>query len=163
VDRMTVSIRTARASDAADIARLTVQLGYDVDEATVADRLERMLSHVDEPFLIAEVDGRAAGWLHAAKTEFVDTGPFVVIGGLVVDKDFRRLGIGRLLMERAEAWALERGCSLVCLWSSSGRTAAHRFYQDLGYSNVKTQYVFAKSLGADGEEKISRMVPRTDQ
>jgi GNAT superfamily N-acetyltransferase len=67
----------------------------------------------------------------------VDAEAFVLIGGLVVDRNHRRLGIGRELMDRAEAWARERGCSMVRLTSSATRTAAHRFYEDLGYTHIK--------------------------
>jgi GNAT superfamily N-acetyltransferase len=74
-------------------------------------------------------------------------GPVRVIGGLVVDRSLRRRGIGRALLSGAEAWAIERGCAVVRLWSSVARAEAHRFHQQLGYTNLKTQYAFVKSVG----------------
>jgi hypothetical protein len=53
----------------------------------------------------------------------------------------------------------KRGCSVVRLWSSSARTDAHRFYRALGYTNIKTQYSFMKSLDADVQDHLSQFVP----
>ena len=160
---MAVSIRQARISDAADIGRLTVQLGYELEESVAADRLSRILPRPDQQCLIAELNARVVGWVHAAVAELVEAGAFVVISGLVVDRDQRRRGIGRMLMAEAEAWAKGRGCSIVRLWSSAGRTAAHRFYEQLGYANVKTQYSFVRSLGEDRPRAWREFVPRIQE
>ena len=112
---MAVSIRVARASDAPEIAELTRQLGYEVETSAVADRLSRILSRPDQEFLVAERDGQPVGWVHVVISEYVETGAFVVIGGLVVDRSYRRTGIGGLLMAHAEEWARKHGCSLVRL------------------------------------------------
>jgi hypothetical protein len=65
-------------------------------------------------------------------------------------------------MEYAENWAREQQCSVVRLWSSAGRTDAHRFYERLGYTVIKTHYSFAKSLAPDGARELSQFVPRID-
>lgn len=157
---MTVpAIRVAVSSDAQDIAQLTAQLGYDVTASSVTERLSRILSRQDQHFLIAEVDGHLVGWLHAATSEYVESGAFVVIGGLVVDSNHRRTGIGRALMKHGEEWAKKQGCSVVRLWSSAARTASHQFYERLGYRNIKTQYSFLKSLDA-ARDDVGRFVPR---
>jgi GNAT superfamily N-acetyltransferase len=138
-----VTIRAARASDAGEIAQLTTQLGYDLTQADAADRLTRVvLLRDDQQLFVADVDGRAVGWVHVVFAEYVDAEAFVVIGGLVVDRNQRRLGIGRALMDRAEVWARERGCSMVRLTSSATRNTAHWFYENLGYTNIKTQYSY---------------------
>jgi hypothetical protein len=65
-------------------------------------------------------------------------------------------------MGQAEAWAVEQGCSVVRLWSSVGRTEAHGFYEQLGYSNIKTQYSFAKSVDPTMQQNFGGFVPRLD-
>jgi GNAT superfamily N-acetyltransferase len=159
---MEVCIRPARESDADDIARLTAQLGYDVATSALRPRLQRMLARPEQQLFVAEVEGRAAGWLHAAVFEDIEAEPFVVIGGLVVDRSCRRKGIGRMLMAQAEDWARQQGCSMVRLWSSATRTASHRFYEQMGYTNIKTQYSFAKSLQPAGHDELNRLVPRVE-
>jgi len=159
---MAVSIRAARESDAADIARLTEQLGYTATPSEIGARLSTILARPDDQFFVAEHSGQAVGWLHATICRYVEADPFVVIGGLVVDSNHRRQGIGRMLMERAEQWAGERGCSIVRLSSSAGRAGAHRFYEKIGYRNIKTQYAFAKIVGSARQEDLQQFVPRLD-
>jgi predicted N-acetyltransferase YhbS len=157
-----VSIRVASQSDAADVARLTKQLGYDLTEKDAADRLSRILPRDDQRFFVADIGGRAAGWVHVVLVEHVDAEAFALIGGLVVDSGHRRSGVGRALMDRAEKWARERGCSMVRLSSTVTRTAAHRFYETIGYVKIKTQHSFIKPLDEAAAARVSTFVPRVD-
>ncbi len=158
----TISVRAVRASDAGAVARLTHQLGYEMSPGDAAARLSRIIAKPDHYFLIAETPDAVVGWLHASLTEHIDTETSVVIEGLVVDRDHRRRGIGETLLGRAEAWGRERGCSIVRLRSASTRTQAHRFYERLGYTVVKTQVAFAKGLTTEGQQTIARLSPRVD-
>ncbi|HSL20141.1 MAG TPA: GNAT family N-acetyltransferase [Vicinamibacterales bacterium] len=160
---MNLSLRVARVSDAADIAQLTGQLGYEVEPQDVAARLSRILARTNQQVFVAEVDGRPAGWLHAALAEYIEAEAFVVIAGLVVDRRLRGKGIGRMLMAEAEDWANKQHCSIVRLWSTSARTAAHEFYRRLGYMHIKTQYSFVKSLDPAGEKRLKAFVPRIEE
>lgn len=158
-----ITIRSARLSDAAAISSLTAQLGYDLPESDATSRLSRLLSDGRHDFLVAESGALVVGWLHAAVVEYIEVGAFVIVGGLVVDRAHRGQGIGRMLMAEAEGWARAQGCSLVRLWSTSARTAAHRFYEALGYTKVKTQFSFVKSLDPSRREDLSRFVPRVEE
>jgi GNAT superfamily N-acetyltransferase len=158
---MTEVIRLAREADAADVARLTRELGYGAEVDAIADRMKRLLARDDHRLAVAERDGVVVGWLHALRAEHVEVDSCVVIGGLVVGQGHRGQGVGRALMANAEQWAREIGCSVVRLWSSEPRTAAHRFYERLGYTRIKTHYAFAKRLD-DRAEPLSRFVPRVD-
>ena len=157
-----VSVRAARLADAASIAQLVGQLGYTLTAEDAAARLSKILPRRDHQVLIADADGKTLGWMHASLSDHIDTDTCVVIEGLVVDRDHRGEGIGRLLLARAEQWAKASGCSLVRLRSTSTRTAAHRFYEHLGYTNVKTQYSFAKGVDAAGREAVKRLAPRVE-
>ena len=156
-------IRPARSADAPAIARIGGQLGYPLDTPETAERIRRVLSRTDQQIFVAEVDHQPVGWVHAAIFELIESEPFVLVAGLVVDKDHRRHGIARDLMDRVEQWTHERGLSIVRLSSSSTRTAAHAFYKTIGYEHIKTQYAFAKSLETAGENKIRRFVPQVDE
>jgi len=46
------------------------------------------------------------------------------------------------------------------LRSSRSRTPAHRFYEGLGYANVKTQYSFVKSVDPSGRQDFAAFIPR---
>ena len=157
-----ITIRDARTSDAGEVAQLTTQLGYDLTGEDAATRLSRILSRDDQRFFVADLGGRAIGWVHVVCVEYVDAEAFVLIGGLVVDRRHRRLGVGRALMDSAETWANARGCSMVRLTSSATRSGAHRFYESLGYTNIKTQYSFIKPLDAAAAARVSTFVPRVE-
>jgi GNAT superfamily N-acetyltransferase len=159
---MAISLRVARISDAEDISNLTSQLGYEVDVSTVAARLSRILPRSDQEFTVAELDDRLRGWVHAMISEYIESERFVTVGGLVVDKNHRMKGIGRRLMEHVEAWARLQGCFIVRLWSSSTRAASHRFYETLGYTNIKTQYSFVKSLDSTKQQDVLKFIPTTN-
>ena len=57
----------------------------------------------------------------------------VMVGRVVVLPDYRGRGLGRLVMEEAEAWARELGCRRIALES---RDVAVGFYEKLGYAAV---------------------------
>jgi GNAT superfamily N-acetyltransferase len=154
-----VTIRPARVDDAHAVAALAKQLGYDAAPDAVADRLTRLVGRRDQQFLVADEGGRAVGWIHMLVNECVEAEAFVVIGGLVVDRAYRKQGIGRRLLAEAEDWAVLQGCSVVRLSSSATRTEAHAFYQRVGYTNIKTQYSFAKPVGAAGSGALRAFVP----
>lgn len=158
-----ISVRAAQISDAGDIASLAAQLGYEVDIRATTARLGRILPQSMHHFMMAELEGRPVGWIHATVWEYVETGAFVAIGGLVVDRSVRGRGIGRILMREVEAWAVEQGCTVVRLWSSIGRTEAHRFYEHLGYANIKTQHSFAKTVDPRSGSDFRGFVPRIEQ
>jgi GNAT superfamily N-acetyltransferase len=156
---MAVIIRGAQVTDLEHVRTLTAQLGYQVDSATLLPRLSHALSSGDQEVFVAEMDGRVVGWVHVAVWQFMESGRVGMIAGLVVERSQRRHGVGRLLMGRAENWIAAQGCSIVRLWSSAGRVEAHRFYERLGYQNIKTQYSFGKSL--DGRtQDLTSLVPR---
>jgi GNAT superfamily N-acetyltransferase len=55
------------------------------------------------------------------------------IENVVTDEDYRRIGIGKKLMEMAIEYAKENNCYKVILQSGIKRTEAHRFYEKLGF------------------------------
>jgi GNAT superfamily N-acetyltransferase len=91
-------------------------------------------------------DARLVGWIDVAITYHLQSEPFVLIGGLVVQDGLRGLGIGKRLCEEAEAWARGKGISIVRVTSRSTRPDAHRFYLRDGYTEIKTSKVFEKLL-----------------
>ena len=159
---MDPAVRIAHQDDVPRIVELTAQLGYEISRDAADERLRRILVRPDDRFLVADDQSAVVGWLHAVVVDYIETGPFVVIAGLVVDKTMRKRGIGRALLSAAEQWAVERGCHVVRLWSSAARTDAHRFYERLGYAHIKTQFSFVKSVGSAGPHDFSAFVPRID-
>ncbi len=55
---------------------------------------------------------------------------------LVVSKEFRNLGIGKLLVEKCEIIAKSQKCYRIRLESRCDRTSAHSFYAKIGFRQV---------------------------
>ncbi|MBT5413395.1 MAG: GNAT family acetyltransferase [Rhodospirillaceae bacterium] len=68
---------------------------------------------------------------------------------LAVDSDRRGKGLGRRMVQAAEAWAAERGIRKAELMIRGGNTAVRAFYERLGY-RVEDRVVMTRWL--DGTE-----------
>jgi GNAT superfamily N-acetyltransferase len=122
-------------------------LGYPVDAEAIAARLDRLLAREQELVLVAVPSGHAAaGWIHAAEQELLESGPRCEIVGLVVDSAHRGQGVGRRLVAEVEAWAAGRGLGVIGVRSNVARVESHPFYQRLGYIRTKTSHVYRKHL-----------------
>ena len=140
-------IRSAAIGDAAEIARLSAQLGYPADVAVFADRLERILRLPTHAVLVCEGDdGRLAGFIGLEQRLMIESGDKAEVVGLVVDAEARRSGAGRRLVAAAEDWARTRGLTELFLRSNIVRPEAHAFYPALGFERSKTQHVYRKAL-----------------
>jgi GNAT superfamily N-acetyltransferase len=145
-----MNIRLATLSDAEAIASLAGQLGYPTTPAQARQRLERLLQWTDHAIFVAEApSGGVIGWVHIFGTYLLEEQPYAEIGGLIVDQDQRSSGVGRELLERAEAWAREGGFVMLRVRSNIVRQRAHAFYERNAYQRVKTQHTFLKSLAKD--------------
>ena len=140
-------IRGAALADAAEIARLSAQLGYPAEVAVFADRLERILPLPTHAVLVCEGEsGRLAGFIGLEQRLTLEAGDKAEVVGLVVDAGARRGGIGRALVAAAEDWARSRGLHELFLRSNIVRPEAHAFYPALGFERSKTQHVYRKPL-----------------
>jgi GNAT superfamily N-acetyltransferase len=140
-------IRPARAEDAERIAVLCGQLGYPASHEQVRCRLDQIQQDDEQAVYVAQrPDGRMIGWVQIFVRHLLVVARHAELGGLVVDEDHRDGGVGRLLMEQAERWAREKKCESVYVRSNVVRERAHRFYERLGYANVKTSLTFHKVL-----------------
>lgn len=140
-------IRQAVESDAAELARLTSQLGYPVSTASLLGRVSRISASADDRLLVAEVPGgELAGWVHGFLCQLLESDYRVEIGGLVVDERWRRSGIGRQLVQAIEDWAMESGARELSVRCREERTESHQFYESLSFRHTKTQRVFRKRL-----------------
>jgi GNAT superfamily N-acetyltransferase len=141
-------IRRVVESDAAELARLTTQLGYPVSEAAIRSRLTRMIDAPDHCLLVAEAPGGGlAGWIHGFLSQQLESDYRVEIGGLVVDERRRRGGVGRRLVNAVHDWAVERGAVELSVRCREDRAESHKFYESLSFRHTKTQRVFRKRVG----------------
>ena len=139
-------IREATIEDAFAICNIScADLGYDCSCDFVSTRISN-LDKGREKVFVAEVNGIVAGYIHAEKYQTLYFEPMINILGLAVSSEFRRRGIGRMLLKRAEHWANEVGIHKIRLNSGASRKEAHLFYRAMGYNNEKGQIRFIKDI-----------------
>jgi GNAT superfamily N-acetyltransferase len=139
-------LRSALPQDIEAIAQLCLQLGYSPAIDELPNRIQFLMQSPQDHLMVAEWPTVGiVGWIHAHYCQLVMTPPLAKIMGLVVHQSYRRYGVGRSLVEQAEAWAVAQGCQSVMLSSNIVREETHRFYEHIGYVAIKRSIVFQKN------------------
>jgi GNAT superfamily N-acetyltransferase len=127
-------IRVCTLEDAIAVSALLAELGYAVSAQQASEHIRQLGETGSDPIVLAVAEGRIIGLLasHLCKMLQYDK-PVMRVTALVVDRQARRHGIAKLLMEHAEKLAAAAGCGFVELTSAMGRAAAHAFYRNIGY------------------------------
>ena len=134
-----IETREARLEDLEGLNRLYLQLSgndhglssryKDIFAQMKSDSAYHLLVAVHENNLVV---GSILGIVCKSLTSHYES--FLVIEDVIVDDTLRRAGIGRALFEKIEQIALENTCAYSILVSSGFRTEAHRFYENMGYT-----------------------------
>ena len=137
-------VRDARAADAPQLVVLIRLLGHEIDEKSVRKNLSA-LKRAGEAPLVATLGKEVVGLCGiSARVMIHRDAPIGRISPLVVAEQAQGHGIGRMLVEAAEAWIRRKGCKLVEVTSNDRRAEAHAFYRHMGYE--RTSIRFAKKL-----------------
>lgn len=96
---------------------------------------ERIRDYPDYQLYLAEYDGRLAGTFALLIMDNLgECGtPSGIVEDVVVEPEFQRRGVGRAMMQHALALCRQKGCYKMMLSSNLARTAAHAFYESLGF------------------------------
>lgn len=133
-------LRDAVLEDAPALCRLDrVSMGYEYPEEKTAAQLQKLLGSGRDKILVAEMEGKVVGYLHLVDYDLLYAGPMKNIMGIAVDPEYRRMGIGKALLEAGEEWAKTDGAEGIRLVSGESRVGAHAFYRAVGYEGNKMQ------------------------
>ncbi len=151
---MNVTVRTVRPEDHSEWLRMRKALWEDCpDDQQVREMEENRASDVDAVFVAERSGGGLCGLLEAAlrsRANGCDASPVGYIEGWYVDEDVRRGGVGRALVEAAEAWARSRGCRQMASDAELWNTISHEAHGALGYEETGRLVLFKKDL--DGRQ-----------
>src|SRR6266498_5653700 len=120
-----LTTREITTGDAAAAAKLSEELGYPVSTEGMKQRIQSLARSADHIVYVACLTGEVVGWIDVSVTYHLQAEPRAEIGGLVVSSKVRGGGIGRLLVECAERWALHQGLNTLVVRSQISREAAH--------------------------------------
>ena len=154
-----MQIRQLRPSDASAAQELLKQLGYDADTNDLTHRIEHVLVTENHFGAVAEDQGKVIGLVHVYKRPALEKPCEAVVQSLIVDTRLRNMGIGRALMDAAEAWARKIGLTHVVLSTRIDREDARTFYERLGYERVAT----SKSTEPDANNQVGCHPPNAKQ
>ena len=151
---MTVSnfvVRQLQEKDLSEWYRLRRQLWDELSESEHKAEMLDIYEHADTQLvLLAETDtGRLIGFLEASIRPFVEdcqTDHVGYLEGWYVEPGFRRYGIGRELVRRAEAWARKKGCSEMASDAELGNDLSLAAHLKLGYEETSRLVHLRKEL-----------------
>lgn len=127
-----IKIRQAEIKDVERIAILCEQLGYSVTQEQIKQRFGKIKNNDSHILYVATlVNEYVIGWVQAYTCDLILVPTPALIHGLVIDKDYRYHGVGRLLMQHIEQWASLLGCDSVLIRSNIKRKEAHFFMKKL--------------------------------
>jgi N-acetylglutamate synthase-like GNAT family acetyltransferase len=134
-------IRDAKPSDSQCLVELIRYLGHEIDEKAVRKNLGKLKKAGEMP-LVATLDKQVVGLIGIHKTITVHRdAPLGRLAILVVAEEAQDHGIGKMLVEAAEALLRKAGCKLVEVTSNDRRSAAHAFYRHLGYERTSMRFI----------------------
>jgi len=139
---MPLYFRNLKIEDSEAITSLSQQLGYPGTKSETEARISSLLIHPDHCAFVAVMEQTIIGWIHGLCTIRLESEPFVEIGGLVVDENYRNQQTGRKLVEQVKEWGLKKGINKLRVRCQTKRTETHRFYQKIGFTQTKEQKVF---------------------
>jgi predicted N-acetyltransferase YhbS len=143
---MEILIRAAQIKDSEFIANLSDQLGYKTTNDKIVERLLETSKSEDNCVFVACDGDIVTGWIHAFRSLRIESDSFVEIGGLVVDKDYRKRGIGKMLIDEVIEWAQLKKIIKLRVRSNTIRIATHEFYKNFGFKEIKDQKIFDLDL-----------------
>ncbi len=102
--------------------------------------------------LVAEAEGRLAGYLIAQETDpesYREPLKMAEMEAFFIAEPWRGGGLGAAMVKAFETWARERGCVRTMVVVSAANAGAVRFYERQGMA--KWDLVLEKPLGSAGE------------
>jgi GNAT superfamily N-acetyltransferase len=139
-----IQIRDFQFGDIKWITELTNQLGYPTTVEEMETRMKTISQLEKHWTLVAISDGVVAGYIGLNQNYFWEqNGTFIRIQALVVNKEFRKLQVGKTLIEDAEKLAKRVGAKLMILncGNKPERESAHQFYPKMGFIAKSVGYV----------------------
>ncbi len=144
-----VRVRSASARDAGRLGSLLDELGYPSTSERLVGALAGAQTDMGDVVVAEEDDGDIIGFASYQLVYFFeDAAPRCRLTAIVVDRAAWRTGAGNLLLREIERIAVQAACTAIEATSrrSAERSAAHSFYQDVGFVDEATCVFFTKRL-----------------
>jgi len=124
-------------NELSSLLELYKQLNSDDEiSETIAKDVWENIKKQDVKYFVARENGRIIASCYICIIPNLTRGGKSIgfIENVITDKEYRRKGIGKTVMENAVQYARERNCYKVLLQSGKDRTEAHFFYESIGFN-----------------------------
>jgi aminoglycoside 6'-N-acetyltransferase I len=144
-------IRHPSRADVEAWAAMRAQLWPDLALEEHRREAVELLSAVDEPVFVAELDaGEIVAFAEASlRHDYVngcETSPVGFLEGIFVARDHRRAAIARDLVAAVSAWALSKGCRELASDALLDNLDSHAFHGAIGFEETERVVCFRKRL-----------------
>ena len=133
-----IGVREYRMTDYFDVSRI-LEEAFGVTKANV---------NPDNNYkeYVAVVNDVLAGYLVLTRVlDLVKGRPYYLVDYVCVDKSYRNLGLGQLLMERVLEVARKDKALYIELTSRKDRVVAHHLYEKVGFEK-RDSYIYRRTL-----------------
>lgn len=146
-----MNIREVSISDFNQWVRLRYLLWpyHTVEE--LSEEMEKLYSRInsDYIFYLAEDNHNIVGFIEVSIHENAlgcKTKNVGFIEGWYVKAEYRQRGVGRLLVEKSEVWAINKGCIEMASDTNQRYPVSQTAHKALGYEEVDSSFNFKKTL-----------------
>ena len=133
-----MNIRRLKEDDIGALERLYQQFWNEKSNVQLMKKQFSELSRNDDYiFLIAEIDNSVVGSTMGIVCYelYGECQPFIVMEDLVVDEDFRKIGVGKALVDELESLAKQKNCYQILFMTEADRKGTIKFYESLGFDS----------------------------
>ena len=122
------------------------KLSYETTVEQTRGRIQELLTSPNDCVFVACQEDQVVGWVHGFHSLRIESASFIEIGGLVVDANYRKNGIGKLLVTKVSEWSQQKKQTRLRVRSNVLRKDSHEFYTSIGFREIKDQKVFEMEL-----------------
>lgn len=146
-----MQIVEANFDDLNELVRMGRLLWPDHSVEDLRQEFEEILgSDNQKAFLCKADDGKYVGFqtlsLRREYVEGATSSPVGYLEGIYVDKEYRKKGIGKGLVEVAQEWAQAHGCKELGSDTWDWNADSIKFHEKVGFTKVETLVHFIKEI-----------------
>jgi aminoglycoside 6'-N-acetyltransferase I len=146
---MNITTRRATKKDKAEWMEMRKGIWPEASDEYLGSDLDELLASDRDVAFLAFVEGQAVGMIEASLREYAEaceSTPVGYIEGWFVYRGFRGMNVASLLVQAAEDWARENGCSEMASDTWLENESGIRAHIRLGYSEAERLVHFVKHL-----------------
>lgn len=139
-----------KKSDFNEWLKLCLALWPSHEEDKLSMELKGIEKSKKQETFFALDDGEYIGFINVSlRYEYVestDTSPVGYVEGIYTKPDYRKQGVAKKLLELAEGWIKEKGCTEIasCTWVENNESK--EFHKSIGFKEMDTIVHYVKKL-----------------